>query len=125
MNAAETILILPQEMETVFYNTLLKNGFATSASKQCANVFTANTVDGISTHGVNRFARFIEYIQKGYVNKEAVITLKNKFNGVEQWDGNLGAGIINATAATNRSMQLAKEFGIGSREYTRRYKTKC
>lgn len=113
MNTAETILVLPQEMKTVFYNTLLRNGFTEAAAKQCAKVFTANSVDGIITHGVNRFARFVEYIQKGFVNKEAVSTLKNKFNGVEQWDGNLGAGIINATAATNRSMELAKEFGIG------------
>lgn len=113
MNNAETILVVPQEMETVFYNTLLRNGFTEAAAKKCAAVFTANSVDGIITHGVNRFARFVEYIQKGFVNKEAAATLKNKFNGVEQWDGNLGAGIINATAATNRSMELAKEFGIG------------
>jgi 3-dehydro-L-gulonate 2-dehydrogenase len=113
LNTAEIILVLPHKMEKVFYNTLLKNGFAPAAAKQCAAVFKANSVDGIITHGVNRFARFVEYIQKGFVNKEAVLTLKNRFNGVEQWDGNLGAGIINATAATNRSMELAKEFGIG------------
>lgn len=113
MSAVEFIQVMPEAMEQCFYSILLKNGLNADAAKKCAEVFTANTVDGISTHGVNRFARFVEYIQKGYVKKEAAATLKNKCNGVEQWDGNLGAGIINATAATNRSMELAKEFGIG------------
>ena len=113
MNKAETILVKPSEMHERFYSILLKKGLVAEAAQTCAAAFTANSIDGITSHGVNRFSRFVEYIEKGYVNKTAAPSLKNKHNGVEQWDGNSGAGILNAIAATNRSMELAKEFGIG------------
>lgn len=100
-------------MEQQFYSILLENGVTPEAAQQCAAVFTSNSLDGITTHGVNRFQRFIEYIRKGYVDTAAVPVLKNKYNGWEQWDGKLGAGITNAMASTRRSMELAGEYGIG------------
>lgn len=113
MSDAAMIQVMPSAMEQLFYSILLKNGLSPGASLQNAAVFTANSVDGITTHGVNRFPRFVEYIQKGYVDINASPKLKSKHNGWEQWDGNLGAGIPNAIAATQRSMELAREYGIG------------
>lgn len=113
MNQPDSLLLPPDEMQETFCSILLKNGLQPEAAEKCAAVFTQSSIDGVYTHGVNRFPRFVEYIQKGYVNKEAVPALKNKSNGIEQWDGNLGPGIINASFATEQSMQLAKEFGIG------------
>ncbi len=113
MNNTAFIQVRQGKMQETFYHLLVKNGLATEAAQTCAAVFTSNSIDGITSHGVNRFARFIEYIQKGYVNKTAVPSLKSKYNGMEQWDGNSGAGILNAIAATNRSMELANQFGIG------------
>ena len=80
---------------------------------QCAGVFTNNSIDGVYTHGVNRFPRFIEYIQKGYINIQAEPSLKHQWGGVQQWDGNLGPGPLNAIHATNSVMQLAQQHGIG------------
>lgn len=113
MQQDDLILINAAAMQGLFFSILLKNGLPEVAAKKCAAVFTQSSIDGVYTHGVNRFPRFVEYIQKGYVNKEAVPSLKNKFNGIEQWDGNLGAGIVNASFATGQSMQLATAFGIG------------
>ena len=93
----ETIIVSTLEMQSTFEAILLKNGFSQAKATECAAVFTNNSVDGIYTHGVNRFPRFIQYIQKGLVNSEAEPTLKHKFGGIEQWDGNLGAGPSNAT----------------------------
>ena len=47
------------------------------------------------------------------MNPDAVPTLKHKFEGIEQWNGNLGAGPSNAIHATNNAMKLAKKHGIG------------
>lgn len=113
MQQDDLILVPASLMQETFFSILLKNGLSSTAATECATVFTQSSVDGVYTHGVNRFPRFVEYIQKGYVNKEAVPSLKNKFNGIEQWDGNLGAGITNAVFATEQSMQLSAEFGIG------------
>jgi 3-dehydro-L-gulonate 2-dehydrogenase len=39
--------------------------------------------------------------------------LKNKAGAIEQWDGNLGPGPLNALAATERAMSISDESGIG------------
>jgi 3-dehydro-L-gulonate 2-dehydrogenase len=109
----DTILIPSTEMQLHFENILIKYGFQKNTALQLASAFTENSVDGVYTHGINRFPRFIEYVQKGYVKKDAVPTLKSKFNSIEQWDGNLGPGILNAEFATEKSMKLSDENGIG------------
>jgi 3-dehydro-L-gulonate 2-dehydrogenase len=109
----DTILIPAAQMQLCFENILLKTGFEKVAALQLATAFTENSADGVYTHGVNRFPRFIEYVQKGYVQKDAVPVLKSKFNSIEQWDGNLGPGILNAAFATDQSMKLADGNGIG------------
>lgn len=100
-------------MNAVFERILIKHGFTSTKAKQCAAIFTDNTVDGITTHGVNRFPRFVSYIQNGYVQKDAEPSLINGFGSLEQWDGNLGPGPLNAVFATERAMQLSQQNGIG------------
>jgi len=108
-----TILVSANEMSKCFSAILLKNGFVNNKAEQLAAAFTQNSLDGIYTHGVNRFSRFIDNVKKDIVKKDAEPSLKSKSNGIEQWDGNLGPGILNAIAATNQSMKLADEYGIG------------
>ena len=109
----DSIIVSAKEMQSTFTTILLQNGFSEARATECAVVFTNNSIDGIYTHGVNRFPRFVQYIQQGFVKPEAVPTLIHKFGGIEQWDGNLGAGPSNAINATNKVMALAKEHGIG------------
>ncbi len=106
-------LISPDEMKMVFKSILIKNGFSEAKATTCATIFTENSIDGIYTHGVNRFPRFVEYIKKGYVHKDAEPSLQHKFGGIEQWNGNLGPGILNALHATDVAKSLAQQFGIG------------
>jgi 3-dehydro-L-gulonate 2-dehydrogenase len=108
-----TILISAAEMHSMLHLILKKHGFDDTKAAQCAAIFTGNSVDGVYTHGINRFPRFVEYVQKGFVKFDAFPSLKNKFNGIEQWDGNLGPGTLNAVHATNSAMKLSQEYGIG------------
>ena len=109
----QIIFVSEKEMQQCFNSILLKTGFAEDKAERLSIAFTQNSLDGIYTHGVNRFPRFIEYVKLGYVKKDAGPSLKSKNNGIEQWDGNLGPGILNALTATNQSMKLADDFGIG------------
>ncbi|MBD0276596.1 MAG: 3-dehydro-L-gulonate 2-dehydrogenase [Flavisolibacter sp.] len=109
----EMLYIQKDEMQKVFYNILLQHGFTEEKAAQCADIFTANSVDGIYTHGVNRFSRFIQYVKEGYVHPDAAPTLVHAFGGIEQWNGNLGPGPLNAVQATERVMYLAQQQGIG------------
>ncbi len=113
MQDSNTVNIMADAMQEVFKTILLKHKFEVEKAATCATVFTNNSVDGIYTHGVNRFPRFIEYVQKKFVHKDAVPTLKNKCAGIEQWNGNLGPGILNTIHATNTATKLADDFGIG------------
>lgn len=105
--------ILPQEMQSVFYDKLMALGFEEKTAGICAEVFTQNSVDGVYTHGVYRFPRFVNYIKNGFIKINEVATRKSAFGSIEQWDGNLGPGITNALTCTERAMEIAKENGIG------------
>ena len=107
------IFVTTKEMQQCFTSILLRTGFGEDKAERLATAFTQNSLDGIYTHGVNRFPRFIEYTKNGYVKIDTEPSLNSKNNGIEQWDGNLGPGILNAMTATNRSINLADEFGIG------------
>lgn len=107
------VRISPAEMKKVFYDILLKYGMTAAKALTCADVFMSNSLDGVYTHGVNRFPRFIEYIKKGYIQVNAEPVLKNQIGSIEQWDGQLGPGPLNALQATERAMQLATENGLG------------
>jgi 3-dehydro-L-gulonate 2-dehydrogenase len=108
-----TILITAAEMHARLCDILKKNSFDEERAMQCASIFTGNSVDGVYTHGINRFPRFVEYIQQGFVKPGASPSLTHKFNSIEQWDGNLGPGPLNAAHATTTAMKLAEEYGIG------------
>ena len=109
----ESILIPSRDVKETFYNILISYGFDKSKADTCAEIFTANSIDGVYSHGVNRFGRFIEYLQKGYIKKDAEPTLIQSRNAIEHWDAQFGPGPLNALHATDRAMKLATDFGIG------------
>jgi 3-dehydro-L-gulonate 2-dehydrogenase len=107
------IRISREQMYEEFFRILIKNGFAKNKSGILAKIFTENSIDGVYTHGVNRFTRFILYVREKCIDVNAEPELKHSSGAMEQWNGNLGAGPLNALHSTNRSMELADQFGIG------------
>ena len=101
------------QVEAEFFRVLVKTGFTETKSKILAQVFTENSVDGVYTHGVNRFSKFILYVKEKVIDVNAEPELRHSAGALEQWNGNLGAGILSALKATDRAMELAKQFGIG------------
>ena len=91
----------------------MRNGFTESKADSCARIFAGNSLDGIYSHGINRFPRFIEYIRRGFVYADAEPVLIHAAGAMEQWDGQLGPGPLNAIFCTDRATQLASEYGIG------------
>jgi 3-dehydro-L-gulonate 2-dehydrogenase len=112
-DANRTISIPYDLMKSEFLRILVSHGMEPKKAVKCAEIFAVNSLEGIYSHGVNRFPRFVKYITEGYIKIDAVPTLTNRTGSVEQWDGNLGPGPLNATISTERAMQLAEENGIG------------
>jgi 3-dehydro-L-gulonate 2-dehydrogenase len=91
---------------------LLKIGFSAERANECARLFAETTLDGVYSHGLNRFPVFIDYIEKGYVQIQATPEKKNAFGSWEQWEGNLGPGNLNAYKCMIRAIELSKSAGM-------------
>ena len=101
------------ELVSKLKQVLMKFGFEESRADQCATLFAKTDLDGVRSHGVNRFPLFLEFIEKGYVKPGNSPTLLSKTALFERWDGNLGPGNLNAEFAMERAISLSGEFGIG------------
>lgn len=110
--SSNSVRIPPEQMLAEFNHILLASGFSKDRARECARIFTENSIDGVYTHGVNRFSRFLEYVGKGYIDVNAVPTLISASGGIEQWDGNLGPGPLNALLCADRVTELARKHGI-------------
>lgn len=113
MNNDDYTRIASGKMRSEFERILLAHGFSPEKAIQCAEIFLDNSLEGVYSHGVNRFPRFIKNIRDGYVRPDSVPTLVHKAGLVEQWDGNTGPGPLNAVFATTRATELAAESTIG------------
>jgi len=110
----EQIYRVPADtLRSEFARILRKNGFNEEKASKCAEIFTINSLEGVLSHGVNRFPRFVKNTMEGFVKPDAYPTLIHRFGSIEQWDGNLGPGPLNALFATDRAAELADENGIG------------
>ena len=109
----EPIRIPFSEMKNEFKRILTGLNFNEDKAAKCAEIFAANSLEGIYSHGVYRFPRFVDYIKRGFVKPDAVPVLVHSAGAMEQWDGNLGPGPLNAEICANRAMEIARENGIG------------
>ncbi len=87
-------------------------GFTPERAKDCARLFAETTCDGVYTHGVSRFPRFVATIRNGSVNPAATPACTARFGALERWDGREGPGNLNAQAAMARAIEMCGEHGI-------------
>jgi 3-dehydro-L-gulonate 2-dehydrogenase len=92
---------------------LVTRGFTPVRATHCATLFAETQLDGVQSHGLNRFPRFIQQIDAGVVHVHAEPQLVHRFDTWEQWDGRSGPGNLNACFATSRAMDLARRHGVG------------
>jgi 3-dehydro-L-gulonate 2-dehydrogenase len=107
------ITIPVQKMKQVFFTVLLKYGFEKQKAEECSEIFTINSVDGVYSHSVNRFTSFMKLVENGFIIPNNDPERVSGMNALEQWDGKLGVGVLNAVKATDRAMQLASNYGMG------------
>lgn len=113
LRETDTIRIPSYEMFSTFLNILLKSEVQGKEAEQCTSVFVDNSLDGIHTHGVNRFPKFVMSIRNAIVRVNNKADLVSGNGSMEVWDGKSRIGIVNAIDCTERAMQLAKKHGVG------------
>jgi len=102
------------EIESVLKTVLSTQGFSAERAGLCARLITETSLDGVYSHGVNRFPQFIDSVQKGIVKPGNQPALLRSSNNFENWDGDLGPGNLNAWACMGRAIQLAQDFGMAA-----------
>lgn len=107
------LTITSKEMKDVLFTLFRKYKFSDSKALLLAEVHTENTLYGINSHGINRVPLFLDYVKKGIIKIDAEAEEIETFGSIERWNGNLGAGIINAVKCTDRAVELAKKNGMG------------
>lgn len=107
-------LRIPYEtVKTTIKKALLNAGLSESQAEICATTHASSSADGVESHGLNRVPRFVDYVGKGWVNINGKCELVGGKGAVENYDGNLGIGILNAKFCMDRAIELAKVHGIG------------
>ncbi len=87
--------------------------FDGSKAEKCAEIFTQNTCDGVASHGLNRFPRFVQSVKSGRVDINAEAERAGSMGALEQWNGHKGIGPLNAVKSMNRAIELSRKYGIG------------
>ncbi|NND04829.1 MAG: 3-dehydro-L-gulonate 2-dehydrogenase [Saprospiraceae bacterium] len=107
------MLIPAEQMNSTLKAILSSEGFKEPAAERIAHIFTSSSMDGYHSHGINRFAEFVKNCRKGVIDPGADVSLRSSFGHVERWDGQGGAGPLNAWKSMNRAVELAKKHVLG------------
>jgi 3-dehydro-L-gulonate 2-dehydrogenase len=102
-----------QQLKAEFTRILLSLNIKPNIAEACAAVFADNSRDGVHSHGLNRFPVFVEYIKENLIDMDTVPTPVSALGAIEQWDGNIGPGMLNAGFCMDRAIALANNNGIG------------
>jgi 3-dehydro-L-gulonate 2-dehydrogenase len=102
------------ELKKQLDRVLLQVGFSPDRARVCARLFAETDRDGVYSHGLNRFPRFLEYIRQGQVDIHAEPEQVAGLGALEVWDGKRGPGNLNARVAMSRAIDLARLQGIGA-----------
>lgn len=82
-------------------------------AERFAEVFAGNSLDGVYSHGMNRYPRYLSDMECGLCNCK--ITQAQKVSGIgglEVWDAHFGVGPLIAQQMAERAIELAKTHGI-------------
>ena len=102
-----------EELKSEIKRVFMKYGMSEEKADICAQIHTESTYDGIYSHGINRVARFADYLKKGWVKADAEPTLEKDLGAIQIYNGNLGPGVLNAIFGADKAMELADKYGIG------------
>ena len=102
-----------EEVKAELYQLLRSRNCSETHAQQVAHEITRNSLEGVYTHGINRFPRLMRNIDQGIVKVDVEPLIVNRFGAMMNLDGQMGLGVVNASMAMANAITLAKEHGIG------------
>lgn len=101
-----------EELHRTLTTVLVRLSFGHERADLCARLFAEASRDGVASHGLNRFPRFVQNIRDGIVDVHGRAERVNAVGAMERWDGRRGPGNLNAWDSMARAIGLAREHGI-------------
>lgn len=101
------------ELNDVLHSVLVKTGLESDRAALCARLFADASRDGVASHGLNRFPRFVHQIHAGIVDVRARPMRVEARGALERWDGRSGPGNLNAHECMQRAIEISRDHGIG------------
>jgi 3-dehydro-L-gulonate 2-dehydrogenase len=102
-----------ETLHAVMAEALRKTGMAPRRADECARLFAEASRDGVASHGLNRFPRFLRMIASGVVDVHGATACVSAAGALERWNGRRGPGNLNARTSMARAITLARTHGIG------------
>ncbi|KIX06237.1 uncharacterized protein Z518_04212 [Rhinocladiella mackenziei CBS 650.93] len=94
-------------------DVLMGNGVPPEEADTVTKCLMAADLRGIDTHGVNRLPSYMQRVRQGVLDPKAKPTLNQVTPVVAQVDGHNGFGFLAASVGMERSIEMAKVYGIG------------
>ena len=101
-----------KELVDTLSRGLFRAGIEDERRFRLAEVFAGNSLEGVYSHGVNRYLRFLSEVEGGIVDLRAQTEVVSSFGGIEVRDAHFGIGPLNAEDAMARAVELSKTHGI-------------
>ena len=82
-------------------------------ARRFAEIFAGNSLDGVHSHGMNRYPRYISDMESGLCDPTVTEAERvSGFGALELWDAHFGIGPLIARQAAARAGELAREHGV-------------
>ena len=101
-----------RDMVRQFKKVLLSRGMDGSSATLSATMIAETSLEGVYTHGANRFYSYVKNIDDKVVDVHARAELVGRFGALERWDAKMGPGNLNAHLCMTRAIEMAKESTI-------------
>ena len=91
----------------------MAKGLTRFMGEDFAEIFAGNSLDGIYSHGMNRYPRYISDMESGLCDPKVTKAEKvGGFGALEVYDAHFGVGPLIAEQMTAHAIELAKAHGI-------------
>lgn len=108
------MLYIPfEEVREELCRVLRARGCPQAHAWKVAHEMARNSLEGVYTHGVNRFGKLVRNIDQGLVRLDVEPVETVGFGALQGMDGQLGLGVVNAWLCMERAIALAREHGVG------------
>ncbi|OAA59724.1 Malate/L-lactate dehydrogenase [Niveomyces insectorum RCEF 264] len=114
MAAADEKHFLPiPAVDSFLRSAVTASGVSSEHAEIIASALLLADLRGVDTHGANRLPGYLDRIRAGVVNPAPELVFVNKTPVLVQLDAQNGLGIVAATLATRKAIEVASTYGVG------------